>query len=766
MTLIAGTRLGPYELLGQIGAGGMGQVYRARDTRLGRMVAVKVLPPDVAGSADRRERFDREARAVASLSHPHICALFDVGLDAGTPYLVMEYVPGETLAGRLARGSLPPDEALPLGAQIADALAAAHAQGIVHRDLKPANIVITSAGAKVLDFGLAKSVSGGGADRNPHESPTVLATAGHVILGTAAYMSPEQARGSLLDHRTDAWSFGVVLYEMLTGRRPHDGATVADVISAVLHATPDWSALPPGLPPVVTDLLRRLLERDVDRRAGDMSQVARQLAGEVSNASHTPAGAALADTAANGIVVLPFANLSADPDNEYFSDGLTEEIIADLSRIGALRVISRTTAMRLKGSGKALRELATELSVRYALEGSVRKAGTQLRMTTQLIDTRSDATLWSGKYKGTLDDVFAIQEEVSRAIVESLRVTLTPTEERKLAAPATRSGYAYDIYLRARRDIWGFTKEGIDRARASLEQAVSVVGDNVLLYKGLGLAWWMYVNAGHTADAGHLDTAETYARRILELEPGSAHGSSLLGFIALQRGDIASWVRHTSAAYRADPTDPDHGTWLGLGWAWAGFPHRATTILEQQLTVDPYSAYVLFGLGGLAWMDGRYDAAIELYRRAARLFPEHAGLNLMICQAHASKGNLPEVLEALDASSEAPESSPMARLGHILKFAALGRADAVDRLDSAEFRAAMWSDAQYTHAMAQAYAMLGRTDEALRWLERSFERGTINYPFISTRDPLLASIRPDPRFAALMRRMKAKWEGFEEEIMR
>jgi TolB-like protein/Tfp pilus assembly protein PilF len=540
---------------------------------------------------------------------------------------------------------------------------------------------------------------------------------------------------------------------------------MADVISAVLHAEPDWSALPPALPSSVAALLRRLLERDVDKRAGDLLQVARQLAAERASPSPSEAVSSQpADPAPNGIVVLPFGNLSADPENEYFSDGLTEEVIGDLSRIRALRVISRTTAMRLKGSTKGLKELAEDLAVRYALEGSVRKAGSHLRITAQLVDTRSDATVWSGKYSGTLDDVFAIQEEVSRAIAESLRVTLSPSEARKLAAPRAQSGYAYDVYLRARRDIWGFSKEGIDRARESLEQALAVVGDNVLLYKGLGLAWWMYVNAGHSADQGHLDQAEACARKILELEPGSAHGSSLLGFIAVQRGDIAEWVRRTSDAYRADPSDPDHGTWLGLGWVWAGFPDRARRLLDQQLSVDPYSAYVLYGLGQLAWQEGRYDDAIELYQRAWQLLPEHPGPALLQYQVHASKGDLALVVAAIDAGVPPAESSPIATLGHILKFAALGRADEVDKLDSADFRAAMWSDAQYTHTLAQANALLGRIDEALRWLERSFERGTIHYPFIATRDPLLANIRHVPRFEALMRRMKARWEGFEAEV--
>ena len=765
MALDPGALLGPYEIEVLLGMGSMGEIYRARDIRLERPVAIKILPKEVSANPERRNRFDREARAIASLSHPHICALFDIGDHGGTPYLVMEHLAGITLADRLEKGAIPLDEVLKLAPQVARALAAAHSRGIIHRDLKPANIMLTSEGMKVLDFGLAKFLEPEGVPPGLPESTSVLDTAPHVILGTAAYMSPEQARGKLLDHRTDIWSFGAVLFEMLSGKRLIEGETIADVIGAVLHKTMAWSELPRNTPKSVNDLLRGLLERDAKSRTEDLSEVIRQLESEALSVTHVGTAPVLPENAVeNSIVVLPFTNISSDPDNEYFSDGLTEEVIADLSKVGALRVISRTTAMRLKGHEKDLKDIANELDIRFALEGSVRKMGNNLRITVQLIDAQTDAQLWSDKYSGNLDDVFKIQEEVSRAIVESLRVTLTPEEEQKLSVSHAPNGYAYDVYLRARRDIIGFTKEGIDRGREELERALSVVGDDVLLYKGLGMAYWQYVNAGVTADQGHLDKAEAYAQKILALQPESPHGMALLGFIAVQRGDIASWVRHFTEAYRVDPNDPDHGTWLGMGWTMAGFPDKARPILEQQLSVDPYSAWVLFGLGLLDYFDIQYDDAIDRYEKSWRLMPENPAWPMMIAQALVSMGNIEGMKAFVEEKTPPPESHPLANLNHILKCAALGDGEAVDRLDSEEFQAVIWGDLMYTYIFAQALSLLGREDAALRWLERSFERGNIIYPFISGVDPLLENLRDAPRFDDLMKRMRTRWQGFEAEV--
>jgi TolB-like protein/Flp pilus assembly protein TadD len=755
MSLDPGVLLGPYRIETLVGRGGMGEVYRARDTRLGRAVALKVLPAAAVGDRETGERFDREARTIASLSHPHICALFDVGISGATRYLVMEYLDGETLADRLRAGPMPVEQVLPIAAQIAAALAAAHERRIIHRDLKPANVKLGPTGAKVLDFGLAKVLDSGSAAGA--EPATELPTLPYTILGTAPYMSPEQARGAPLDQRTDCWSFGVVLWEMLTGKALFAAGSTAESLAGVLRAEIDFRSLPAGTPAEVRQLLARLLERDPGRRLADIATAALLLA---SLAAPGPA----APAASHSIVVLPFVNSSPDPENEYFSDGLTEEVIADLSKVGALRVISRTTAMRLKGTGKDLATVARELDVRYALEGSVRKAGDALRITAQLVDTRNDATLWSDKYSGTLEDVFAIQERVSRAIVAALRVHLDDSEDRGLAAPSKPNAYAYDTWLRARRDIWSFVPERMRRAEAELEHALAAVGDDPLLHNGLGLLHWQYLNAGIHTDERHLEAARRHARKVAELSPRSALGPRLLGLIAAQEGDLRMWVRNLKRAVDIDPHDPDQAVWLALAWTFAGFPQHARPLLARIRSTDPHFDYLHFGLGLDAYFDGDFTAAEAHLERGRALSPDHPGVPMVLAQVIGSAGDLERMARVVDESAPDPRSHPLATLAHVLKNALQGHAEAADALATEDWAARMWRDCQYAHAMAQAQAALGRTDAALRWLGSATGHGLIHYPFLAERDPLLARLRDDPRCAALLEKVRQRWGGFEASV--
>ena len=760
--LHAGTRLGPYEIEASLGVGGMGEVYLARDTRLGRKVAVKVLPDAVSSDPERRNRFDREARAVAALSHPNICALFDVGSDGSTHYLVMEYVEGQTLAERLAAGPLPIPEALRLGAQIAGGLAAAHDRRIIHRDLKPANIKLATAGAKILDFGLAKFLEGEALPPGDPEPATEMATARHVIMGTAPYMSPEQVRARPVDHRSDAWAFGVVFHEMLTGRSLFGRESQVDVLAAILHAELGLDTLPRETPLVVRALLGRLLDRDLDRRLGDLREAMQIL--EAAGASPGVVAVEPAASDRKSLVVLPFANVSPDAENEYFSDGLTEEVIADLSRIRALRVISRTTAMRLKGTDKALATVGRELDVQYALEGSVRKAAGNLRITVRLIDIRSDTPLWSEKYSGTLEDIFSIQEQVSRSIADSLRVRLTAEEDRVLVARTAPNAYAFDTYLRTRRDIWSFIPERMERAREELTRALAVVGDDPFVHAGLALVNWQYINAGISGDRTYLAQATLHARKVAALDPAGAQGPRLLGLICSQDGDIVDWVRQLQRAYEIDPHDPYGAVWLGFGWTWAGQPHRARPIFERLLSVDPQFDYLLFGMAFDAYFAGDYERVEALCEKSRQISPDHPGIPMCLAQTLASAGQIERAVRVVEEQAAPPEAHPLAALTHILRHALRGEGTLADALATEAWAEKVWSDFQYTHLMAQAQAILGRRDQALHWLRRSTERGLINYPFLAERDPLLANLRGDPRFAELLESVRARWERFERDV--
>jgi serine/threonine protein kinase len=414
MLLNQGARLGSYEILAPLGAGGMGEVYRARDTKLGREVAIKSLPQAFLADSERLARFRREAQTLASLNHPNIAAIYGLEEVDGTPYLVLELVAGETLTARLARGALPVREALAVGIQIAAAIEAAHERGVIHRDLKPGNVMINASDvAKVLDFGLAKSdpalAAGGGSSETPTMTAHADRTMAGTILGTVAYMSPEQARGKPLDRRSDVWSFGCVLFECLAGSPAFGGDTVSDLIAHILEREPDWTALPPRVPPRARELLRRCLRKDADSRPRDIRDVRLELIEASSGSGKGDPGRE------QSVAVLPFENLSG-PDDEYFADGVTDEILNRLSNLQGLRVAARTSCFAFKGRREDLRVIGEQLDVTTLLEGSVRRAGTRLRITTQLVNASDGYQLWSERYDREMTDVFEVQDEIAGSI--------------------------------------------------------------------------------------------------------------------------------------------------------------------------------------------------------------------------------------------------------------------------------------------------------------------------------------------------------------
>ena len=493
MELTSGTRLGHYEIVRPLGAGGMGEVYRATDTTLGRDVALKVLPATMALDPARLERFRREARAVAALNHPHIVTIYSVEQAEGVHFLTMELVEGESLDRKVLSTGLPVGQILTLAMEIAEALAAAHGKGIVHRDLKPGNIMVTGDGrVKVLDFGLAKMAADAAS-----ELETIAQTSEGVVMGTMPYMSPEQVEGRAVDARTDIFSLGVVLYQLATGNRPFAGRSQAALVSAILRDTPAVvTTQRPEVPSELGRLITRCLEKDRERRLQTAKDV-RNEAEEIRRARESGPAAPRASSAAAperaSIVVIPFANFSPDSENEYFSDGLTEEIIADLSKVKALRVISRTSSMQLKGVKKDVRTIGRELGVRYVLDGSVRKAGNSLRITAQLIEAASDAHVWSDKYSGTIDDVFEVQERVSREIVKALDITLTSDEQRQLGERPTHDVRAFQLFLQARQELRRYAPA---RAVALIREAIRIEGETPALMSILTAAKVAEVRAG------------------------------------------------------------------------------------------------------------------------------------------------------------------------------------------------------------------------------------------------------------------------------
>src|SRR5512140_43290 len=490
MTISVGTRLGPYEILSPLGAGGMGEVYRARDKKLDRNVAIKVLPESVAADPETLARFEREAKAVAALSHPNILSIFDFGTQDGVSYAVMELLEGETLRGKLDAGRVSQKQAVNYALQVAKGLSAAHEKGIVHRDLKPENLFVTEDGhLKILDFGLAKRTEQDRTDETSAPTESKLTEPG-VVMGTVGYMSPEQVRGLPVDHRSDHFSFGAILYELLSGKKAFKRDTAADTMSAILkEEPPELSESGRNVSPALDRVVKHCLEKDRDNRFQSAKDIAFALREAASLSIPSPASGtsarqriprlptwalalvgAVALLAAllvgdvgglrrrlsrgatvariESIAVLPLANLSGDSQQEYFADGMTEELISDLAKISALRVTSRTSVMRYRGSSKSLPEIAKELGVDAVVEGTVTRAGSQVKITAQLIDAVKDRHLWADSFQRELKDVLALQGEVARAIAGEIGVRLTPQERSRLADRKAVNPEAYEAYLR------------------------------------------------------------------------------------------------------------------------------------------------------------------------------------------------------------------------------------------------------------------------------------------------------------------------------
>jgi len=773
MSLTAGTRLGPYELVSLLGAGGMGEVYKARDPRLGRDVAIKVLPTEYAADADpsagsessrararddRLRRFEQEARTVAALNHPNIIALFDIGTLEGAPYIVTELLDGATLRERLGGGSLPSAKVIELAAQIACGLAAAHEKGIVHRDLKPENLFVTRDGhVKILDFGLARHFATGPSGPQT-ELPTqdaARATQAGVLLGTVGYMSPEQVRGEPADARSDIFSVGCVLFEMVSGRRAFQKKTAVETLNAIL--TEDPPPLEPssaGMPINMERIVRRCLEKRPEDRFASASdlhfalQSLLQLPSPVSVSKEPPE---------KSIVVLPFENLSPDPDNAYFADGLTEEIISDLAKVRALRVISRTSAMLLRGSKKDVPTIARELNVRCVLEGSVRRAGRSLRIAAQLIDAASDVHLWAEKYTGTVEDVFDMQEKVSRAIVEALKLELTPQEHRRLAERPIPNVYAYECYLRARREIFRFTEPALDRAMEYLVEGLRALPDNPLLLAGVSYVHRERVELG-VAQEDSLEKAEEFAKRAVALAPDLPQGHLMLGLIAFWRGGmIKTAVAHVERALAADPNDWDALAWAGAVYPFLGKASEVVSVGERLIAMDPLSPMSYMPLIWSHWFEGRFDLALGVLERNRHLYPGALSASLveaMKVMTLIAAGRYEEAIAPAERVENEERPIISHRMALLWRYAAVGDRQKALSWMTPETVQTCRRDFLFSWWVACAYAMLGDADTALDWLENAVNLGFMNYRYLGEIDPLLAPLRGDPRFQALIARAR------------
>jgi serine/threonine protein kinase len=777
MSFAPGVRLGHHEIIDVIGAGGMGEVYRALDTTLGRQVALKVLPPELARDPSRIDRFRREARTVAALNHPHIVTIHSVERDAatGVHYLTMELVEGASLERRLPPSGLPVATLLELAWALADALAAAHERGIVHRDLKPANVVMTADGrVKVLDFGLAKSHEVAAAGDGDAE--TIARTMEGIVLGTVPYMSPEQVQGCAVDARSDIFSLGVLLYEAATGARPFQGTSEAALMSSILRdPPPPLAARRSDLPEALGRLIGRCLEKDRDRRVqgaaavrDEIDAIRKQVAsgrlGTVSaappetSAPREPASGGPSSRGRRSLVVLPFVNLSPDADNAFFSDGLSEELIADLAKVEALSVISRTSSMQLKGTTKDVRTIGRDLGVQYILEGSVRKAGNSLRITAQLVDVATDAPLWSDKYSGTLEDVFEVQERVSKEIVKALGVRLTSDEQRRLSEREIADPRAYELYLLARHEI---RRYAIPRALSLVEEAIRIEGEVPLLRATRAWATLWQVRLGMAKDQSPLDDAERTARALLAERPDAAYGYSLLGHLEYERGRLLDAFRSFQRAIGLEPNDSDVLVMMTFTLQGAGQDEAAQAMALKLMQCDPLSPASWMAAGGPQWFVGRADRAVSDMLRGLEIDPDSFILHWCIGYAYALAGKMAEArCHGAELDRLFPGVPYAGQLLSLLDGLEGRREAALQRL--APINTAVLDAHQHFH-LAESFIVAGDLDRGLDLLEGS-NAGFHPYGYMAAHCRFLDPVRHLPRFQAILEQARVRTEAFRRAL--
>ena len=738
MTLAPGTQLGPYEIVAPLGAGGMGEVYRARDTRLGREVAVKVLPAAFAADPERLARFRREAQALAALNHPNVASIYGLEDGAGTTCLVLELVEGETLAARLSRGALPMREALALCVHVAAAIEAAHERGIVHRDLKPGNVMVSSSGiAKVLDFGLAKSEPAAPVGPDSAEDATrtsaAAPTEAGVILGTAAYMSPEQARGRAVDRRSDVWSFGCVLFECLAGRAAFTGETVTDLLARILEREPDWSALPAGTPARVRELLRRCLRKDADERPRDIRDVRLELAELAAG------GAKGSEAAEKSIAVLPFENLSG-ADDEYFADGITDEILNALAHLDGLRVAARTSCFAFKGRREDLRAVGEKLDVATVLEGSVRRSGQRLRITVQLVNAADGYQLWSERYDREMTDVFELQDEIANAIATRLRVSLDGGAERGPGRAGTRNLEAYELLLRG-RVLHSKRGRFLRLAIECLEKAVAL---DPRYAEALGLlsdSYRLLATFGTAPAAEASLKAKRLAEQAIAIDPDLAEPWATLSAIEEQyEWNFALAEIHWQKTLTLDPRHSRARAQRALWGCFRGALSVEEARVEARRAVDddPLNSWVVAMHSYMLGVAGFHDESLLEAERAMGLDPDSFFSQWNLVRGQAWAGRLDEAV-ALAPTILAESGRHQWVLGLLAWiYGGSGRRDAAravhDELEGRsrhEFVSPFW--------LATAASAAGLPDEALRRVEQA----------VAERDPLVLWSRITPLWERL-----------------
>ncbi|HEX8088653.1 MAG TPA: protein kinase [Blastocatellia bacterium] len=757
-----------YRILSKLGAGGMGEVYLAEDTRLGRRVALKFLPASYQYDPDRRARFLKEARAASALRSPYIAAIYDIGEHEGTMFIVMEYVEGELLSRRVERGPLPPGEATEIATQVADALEEAHAAGIVHRDIKSSNLIVTPRGfVKMLDFGLAKVTEPviKGDDSSDATVPLGAQTAAGVVMGTVSYMSPEQALGRDVDSRSDIFSLGVVMYEMLTGRLPFDGGAATEIIDRIIHQEPPPPArFSYNVPAELERIIRKCLEKDRERRYQSSREVATDLrnlkrdtdsgaaAAHTTSSMRTAARRARTRRGVDSLAILPLANAGGDPDAEYLSDGITESIINNLSQLPKLRVMARSTVFRYKGKEVDPRQVGGDLGVRALVTGRVLQRGEVLIIKVEMVDTEDGSHLWGEQYNRKLSDIFTIEEEISSVISEKLRLKLSGAQKKQLGKRYTENTEAYQLYLKGRYYWNRRTDEGLRKGIEYFHQAIESDPNYALAYAGLADSFNILASYSAIAPKDAFPRAKAAAMKALELDDRLAEAHASLAFVKF--GYDWDWAEAERAFKRALELNPGYAPahqWYALYLAAMNRMDEAASAMNRARELDPLSLPINTNAGWILYLARRFDKAIETYEKTLELDPDFTLAHRRLGQAYEQKFMYAEARSEFEKclALSGNDTETMAALGHAYAVAGeQGRARQVmnDLIALSKDRYVP------SYLIAIIWMGLGDVDATFEWLERAYEE---RYGFLAYlgAGPIFDPIRSDPRYEELARRV-------------
>jgi serine/threonine protein kinase len=750
MPLQPGLRLAQYEILAPLGSGGMGDVYRARDLRLARDVAIKVMAEHIASDPEMRQRFETEARAVAALSHPSILSIYELAIVDGLPVAVMELLEGETLRERLKKGSLGWREAVHIGASIAEGLSAAHAKGVIHRDLKPENVFLSTDGAvKILDFGLALHRLDSLLPES--DGPTIARTAHGVVLGTFGYMSPEQVLGERVDGRSDIFAAGCLIYEMLSGQRLFHGATPLEIVASLMHdSVLELTAFDPLSPSELRQIVARCVDRDRARRFESALDLALALRALLTGSAATTVGRR-ARPRGKSLAVLPFVNSGADPQIEHLSDGITESIINSLSQLSGLRVVPRSLVFRYKGLQMDPATVGLALNARTILTGRVAEHDGVLTIQAELVDTATESQLWGERFRRKTSELLAIQEEIAWQISEALRLKLTGEQKKKLRKPQTVNSEAYQEYLRGRYHWHNFSPDSLRRARDHFERAIALDPGYALAYAGLGDAFGAMSYYGFMAPAAGFPLASAAARRAIALDAELADAHVTLGIERLFWGwDWTAAARELETAIALNPKLALAHSVYGLVLSTSGRQDEALVAVTHARDLDPLSLFVNMGVAWVHHFAGRPEEAAREALKTREIMPgfEEAG-NVLIA-SYEALGQYEQAAELMTKQScwGVPFDG-----GALLTALRTGgpREYWRKRLEMIALVAPTATPViHFPYAIIHQY--LGQVDQALDHIEQMIHHHIGGVVFLGV-DPGLSALRGHPRYQAMLNRV-------------